>query len=143
MFKFPSGKYIGEVTAPPEGFGDPQRMCSDDKGNVYVTNTGELTIDVYAHDGTYIRTLSDHGVYPVDCAFDRSTGNLAVSSLLNVSDGPGNIAVYANATGSPTTSTSDSFLHFYFLSYMGKTGILYFDGENYSNKFAYGSLGTG
>jgi hypothetical protein len=138
MFGFPSNKYIGQVAAPPEGFGLPEGMCSDDKGDVYVPNGGEFTIDEFAHDGTFIRSLSDTGEYTISCAFDRSSGDLAVSSETNVENGPGSIQIYAKASGSPTTYTSSSFARFFFLGYMGKTGVLYLDGQNNSNQFAYG-----
>jgi DNA-binding beta-propeller fold protein YncE len=39
VFDFPSNSYIGELSSPPEGFNEPQGMCSDNKGDVYVANT--------------------------------------------------------------------------------------------------------
>jgi hypothetical protein len=143
MFDFPSNTYIGQLAAPPEGFSEPQGMCSDNKGNVYLANTGVQSIDEFAHDGTYVRTLSDTGQYPVGCAFDKSTGNLAVSNIISTSDGAGSISVYTNATGTPTNYAGGGFQRIYFLAYMGKTGVLYFDGENTSYAVAYGSLSNG
>jgi hypothetical protein len=143
MFRFPSNKYIGQVAAPPEGFGLPEGMCNDDKGDVYIANSGEYTIDEYSHDGTFVRALPEPGESSISCAFDRSTGDLAVSNETNVENGPGSVTVYKKATGSPTTYTSSEFAHIYFLDYMGKTGVLYFDGTNNSNQFVYGSLRKG
>jgi hypothetical protein len=143
MFDFPSNTYIGQVAAPPEGFSEPQGMCSDNKGNVYLANTGVSSIDEFSHDGTYVRTLSDAGQYPVGCAFDKSTGNLAVSNITNTGGGTGTIGIFTNASGTPTDFAGGGFQRFYFLAYMGKTGVLYFDGENSSDVLAYGSLSNG
>jgi hypothetical protein len=143
MFRFPSNKYIGEVAPPPEGFGLPEGMCNDDKGNMYVANSGEFTVDEYTHEGTFVRALSEPGEYSISCAFDRSTGDLAVSNETNLDNGPGSISIYKNATGSPTTYSSGDFEGIFFLDYMGKTGVLYFDGTNGSNQFVYGSLQNG
>jgi hypothetical protein len=143
MFDFPSNKYIGQLAAPPEGFNEPQGMCSDNKGDVYLANTANETVDEFSHSGAFIRSLSDSGEYPVGCAIDRSTGNLAVSNIYSETYGAGSIAVYKNATGTPHLYSSSAFLRIYFLSYMGKTGVLYFDGESNAYTFGYGSLSNG
>jgi DNA-binding beta-propeller fold protein YncE len=143
MFDFPSDTYIGQLSAPPEGFNEPQGMCSDNKGDVYVANTGNETVDEFSHSGTFVQSLSDSGEYPVACAFDRSTGNLAVSNIYSATYAAGSIAVYKKATGTPQLYTSNAFLRMYFLSYMGKTGVLYFDAESSAYAFGYGSLSNG
>jgi hypothetical protein len=143
MFDFPSGAYIGSLPAPPEGWALPTGMCSDDKGNVYIANEAELTVDVYAHDGTFLRALKAYPAYPVACAFDRSTGDLAVSSLTDVQNATGGISIYTNASGTATRYTDPSAPLIYFLGYMGKTGVLYFDAETNNSQFVYGSLRKG
>jgi hypothetical protein len=143
MFDFPSSAYVGELAAPPEGFDEPQGLCSDNKGDVYVANTAAQAIDEFAHDGKYLRTLSEPIGYPVACAWDRSTGNLAVSNIFGTNDGTGSIAIYRKATGSPKLYSNNEFARFYFLSYMGKTGVLYFDGESSADETTYGSLQNG
>jgi hypothetical protein len=143
MYDFPSNTYIGELSPPPEGFSEPQGMCSDNKGNVFVTNTGESTIDEFSHNGTFIQALSDPGQYPVSCAFDKSTGNLAAGNIVSTSDGAGSIALYTNASGTPQIISGSGIQRVYFMAYAGKTGVLYFDGENSSYETAYGSLQNG
>jgi hypothetical protein len=144
LFDFPSNTYIGELAGPPEGFADPQGMCSDNKGDVYIANTLASTIDEFAHDGTYIRTLSDPGQYPAGCAFDPSTGNLAVSNIVSTDVGYGSLSIYANATGTPALYSSAGFGKIFFVGYMGKTGVLYLDGQDRSvETTVYGSFSGG
>jgi hypothetical protein len=143
MYDFPSNTYIGQLSSPPEGFQEPQGMCSDNKGDVYLANTGEESIDEFAHDGTYVQTLKDSGEYPVGCAFDKSTDNLAVSNIISTSDSAGSVAIYTKATGTPQIVSGGGFQRVFFLAYAGKTGVLYLDGENASYGFAYGSLKSG
>ncbi|MEO7201706.1 MAG: hypothetical protein ABIZ82_03840, partial [Candidatus Tumulicola sp.] len=52
IFTFPSGTYLGSAPGPPEGFSEPQGMCSDKNGNVFVANTENSKIDEYSGDGT-------------------------------------------------------------------------------------------
>jgi hypothetical protein len=143
MYEFPSNKYIGQVSPPPEGFGEPQGMCSDNQGNVFVANTAKTTIDEFAHDGTYVTSLNDPGQYPVGCAFDKSTGNLAVSNVVSTTSAPGSVSIYTHARGTPTIISAKGFLRVFFLAYAGKTGVLYLDGETPSYEAAYGSLKGG
>ena len=97
IYSYPGAKLAGQLT----GFSAPQGMCSDDTGNVYVTDGGNSDVDVYTHGGTSpIAVLNDAGYVPSDCAFDKSTGNLAVTNYTALS-GQGNVAIYAGARGYP------------------------------------------
>jgi len=82
--------------------------CSDPSGHVYVTQhgaSGSGEVIEFAHAGTKaIATFSDTGM-ATGCAYDRSTGNLAVANSYDADapGGPGpDIAVYADETGAPT-----------------------------------------
>jgi hypothetical protein len=143
MYEFPSNKYIGQVSPPPEGFAEPHGMCSDNQGNVFVANTAKMTIDEFSHNGAYIRPLSDSGEYPAGCAFDKATGNLAVSNVISTTSAPGSVSIYTHATGTPKIFSSGGFQRVFFLAYAGKTGVLYLDGETPSYEAAYGSLKGG
>ncbi len=48
VFDYPSGKLVGKLT----GFHDPQGMCVDQKGDVYITNPQFGLLFEYAHGGT-------------------------------------------------------------------------------------------
>jgi hypothetical protein len=144
MYDFPSNTYLGELSPPPSNvFAEPQGLCSDDKGDVFVTNTGTESIFEFSHNGTFLHALNDFGWYPVACSFDRSTGNLAVSNLETTTDGPGSIAIYTHASGYASIISGPGVKRFFFLAYAGKTGVLYFDGEGTSYSTVFGSLKNG
>lgn len=47
VYDYPSGKLVGKLT----GFNDPQGMCVDQKGDVYITNPPYGLLVEYAHGG--------------------------------------------------------------------------------------------
>ena len=98
VYTYPGGKLVGTLSS---GFGSATAMCSDARGNVWIVNPsyfGTSTLVEYAHGGNEpIATLQDPNKnIPQACSVDPVTGNLAVANL------NANIAVYANARGSPT-----------------------------------------
>jgi hypothetical protein len=143
IFTFPSGTYIGAAPAPPEGFSEPQGMCSDKAGNVFVANTENSTIDEYAGNGTFTQALSDPGEYPVGCAVDPKSGTLAVSNIISTSDGAGGISLYKHASGTPRQLTDPNMFEVFFISYYGSTGNLYYSGFNNSFDAAISSYVSG
>jgi len=48
VYEYPSGKQVGKLT----GFHDPQGMCVDQKGDVYITDSQFGLLLEYAHGGT-------------------------------------------------------------------------------------------
>ena len=132
IFTFPSGTYIGAAPAPPEGFAQPQGMCSDKAGDVFVANTSSGTIDEYAGNGTFVKALFDPNEYPVGCAIDPSSGTLAVSNIISSGDNAGGISLYKNASGKPRQLTDPNMIEIYFIAYYGSTGKLFYSGFNNS-----------
>jgi hypothetical protein len=122
MFSMPTMALKGTLT----GFSEPQGMCSDGKGNIWITNTGTLQIYQYSRAGTLLNTLSDPTGDPVGCAINRANGDLAVTNIFNNS-GDGTVEVYANATGTPTSYSNPSQTENFFDAYDG-SGNLYVDG---------------
>ena len=114
FFSYPSGSLTGTLT----GFGTPQGLCSDNAGDVFVTDEKDADVVEYAHGGTSpIKTLEDSG-RPSSCAVDPATGDLAVSNFNSF------VSIYKQAEGSPTDySTAASAV---FCTY-GKHGKLYID----------------
>ena len=124
VLTYPKGKLVGTLT----GFDHPQGECVDAAANVWITNTNASQIVEYAHGGTVaIATLTDSGQYPVACAVDPTTGNLAVTAIFSTNDGEGDVAIYADAQGTPTTYTAPLILYYYFCGYDDK-GDLFIDG---------------
>jgi hypothetical protein len=133
VYSYPSGSYMGALAAPPEGFSEPQGMCSDKNGNVFIANTENSKIDEYAPSGTFTQALSDPGEFPAGCAVDPKSGTLAVSNIISTSDYAGGISLYANASGAPQQLTDPNMFEVFFIGYLGKTGNLYYSG--FDNSF--------
>ena len=142
LFTYPNGAYLGQLPAPPEGWSEPQGECVDNRGNVYIANTSRSTIDEYSHGGTFIQSLTDAGQYPVSCAFDRTSGNLAVANVISVSGGPGSISTY-HAGALQNTFPVPNMFRVYFVGYAGGTGTLWLDGSDSSGVFRYDSFSGG
>ncbi|HEY2473840.1 MAG TPA: hypothetical protein VGI19_03470 [Candidatus Cybelea sp.] len=143
VFNYANGSYVGALAAPPEGWFQPQGECVDKLGHVFITNTNMSTIDEYKHNGTFVRALADPDEYPVGCAYDRSTGNLAVSNLITKEGKAGSVAIYIKAKGNPTLYTDPNIYSVYFLGYAGNSGTLYLDGFSFGSSVEYDSFSGG
>jgi hypothetical protein len=138
LFKLSTLKHLGTIT----GFDNPQGACSDNKGNVWITNLSGQNIIEYSHEGVLENTLSDTSGYPVGCAWDPTTGNLAVTNIEDVSSAPGTVLVYHHASGSPTAYRNKAQQFNYFAGYDTK-GNLFFDGKNSGDTFMLSELAKG
>jgi hypothetical protein len=127
VFSYPAGKLVGTLT----GFDGPTGLCSDSKGDVFVTDTGVEEIVEYAHGAKKPReTLTEVGYFPNGCAVDPSTGDLAVANYAkSPTIGPGSIAIYKGAKGTPANYTDPAFGEYFFCGYDDKHN-LYADGVN-------------
>jgi hypothetical protein len=123
IFSLPAMALMGTLT----GFDEPQGMCSDKAGNIWITNTGTRQIYQYSRTGTLLNTLNDPSGYPVGCAVYKANGNLAVTNLFGYPSGDGTVEVYANATGTPTAYSNPSQTENFFDAY-DSNGNLYVDG---------------
>lgn len=90
VYTYPAVQRVGTLT----GFADPQGLCVDKAGNVYITLLDGRVLE-YAHGGTTpIKTLSAGSRPLVGCSVDRVTGNLAVTARYN-------LAIFKNARSKP------------------------------------------
>lgn len=128
LFKVGTLKHLGTIT----GFDNPQGACSDNKGNVWITNLDGQDIVEYSHEGVLENTLTDTTGYPVGCAWDSTTGDLAVTNLFDLSSESGAVLIYHHASGSPTAYRNTAQFYYYFAGYDAK-GNLFFDGRNGSS----------
>ncbi|MGB8965283.1 MAG: hypothetical protein WCB99_06555 [Candidatus Cybelea sp.] len=129
VYTYPGGESVGTLS----GRLGENGLCSDSAGNVFtsaMSDSGESSaIYEYAHGGTSpIATLSDPGI-AFGCAFDPTSGNLAVANFedYNNRGDVGDIAVYASEKGTPKIYCC-SFFRNYFCAYDGK-GDLYVTGD--------------
>jgi hypothetical protein len=109
---------------------------------VYFANTSLSTVDEYAHSGKYVQTILDPGQFPVGCAFDKLTGNVAISNIIDTSGGPGNITIW-NGSSLSGPFFPPKMSRVYFLGYEGKTGRLWLSGSDSSGYFQYDSYAGG
>jgi hypothetical protein len=128
IWSYPKGEFEGVLTG--DGLNDPLGMCTDKSGDVFVANHYSADVIEFAHGGTTpIATLSDSGEYPQSCAIDPTTGNLAVTSYYGpYGESPGDVAIYAGATGMPTSYSAPNFFLYDYCGYDNK-GNLYVDGN--------------
>ncbi len=96
VFTYPEGKLVGQL-------GQAKGICSDGNGNVFVVQFGAQDVLEYSHGSTKFKNLNDSGNAPWGCAVDPTTGNLAVVG--GYFHAPENVAIFANASGSPTVYT--------------------------------------
>jgi hypothetical protein len=139
IFSYPGGRYVGMLDGLA---GEPHGVCSDQAGNVFVTelNFGNNHVQEYTHGGTTpIATLDAPGE-PEECSVDRTTGNLAVA-IYTYGSGPTGVAVYVGAQGNPTTYTDPSFIEMTACSY-DQHGNLFVGGAN-QRGFALAELPAG
>ncbi len=123
VYAFPSLKPAGKLT----GFDEPQGECGDAKGNVWITSTGNETVYKYAHGATQPSALrSDPIGFPIGCAVDPASGDLAIVNFEDFSGG-GSVLVYKHARGAPAAYSNPKGLSSYFAAYDGK-GDLYVSG---------------
>jgi hypothetical protein len=141
IFTYPGRKYVGTLQ---ELLADPEGVCSDTSGDVFVTEFGlggDNYVQEYAHGAlTPIATLDAPGE-PLECSVDRTTGNLAVA-IYTYSSSPTGVAIYAGAQGSPTEYSDSSFRELTACSYDDK-GDLFVGGDNPQGAFALAELRPG
>jgi hypothetical protein len=135
VYSLPALKLMATVT----GFSQPQGECSDNKGNVWIADTNAQTMYELSHHGRLVNEIKTTGAYPVSCAWDATTGDLAVMSLFNGSGTSGDVLVYASGSGSGVPYTNPSQYYYDFGGYDSE-GNLFFDGLDTNGNFILSEL---
>lgn len=142
IYTYKDHALVGTIT----GFFNPEGLCSDAAGNVYVTNDtseGVHQITEYAHGSTTaLRTINDPDGRANGCSVDPKTGDLAVADFWGPSEGIGNVAVWHNATGTPVSYSNPNIWYYYYCGYDNK-GNLFVDGETQGSVFGLGEVKRG
>jgi len=125
IFTMPAMQLKGTLT----GFSEPQGMCSDKQGNIWVANTGTLQGLKYSRTGQLLGSVSDPNGPPVGCAVNPANGDLVLTDIFGNS-GAGGIEVYHNGSGSPTRYTNPAQYEYFFAAF-NDDGDLYVDGFSY------------
>jgi hypothetical protein len=141
VYSYPDGKRKQRLT----GFTDPGGECADSAGDVFVTNTGGSDVLEYAHGASKAKaTLSDPGYFPIGCAVDPVSGNLAVTNFSKTSSsGGGDVVVYAHAKGSIAGRYRDDKIPGMLLCAYDDHGDLFVDGDASGSSFAFAELPQG
>lgn len=123
---------VAELT----GFSQPMGECVDKTGDVFIADYGAKKIVEYAHAGRKpLRTLDDSPYAPYACSVDPTTGSLAVANETGSSN-QGNIAVYANASGSPKFFTVKSISEFQACAYDNEGNLLASNGQAGGSRYS-------
>ena len=142
IYTYTGHKLVGTLT----GFFNPEGLCVDKAGDVYVTNDtsyGVHQISEYAHGSTTVlRVINDPDGRANGCSVDPKTGDLAVANFWGPTEREGNVAVWAHASGSPTTYSNPNIYYYYYCSY-DNHGNLFADGETYGSVFGLGERAAG
>ena len=131
----PSGKLLGQLS----GLSEPQGIAADGKGNIYIADTSNSRIQIYAppyNKGP--KTLNDPGEYPSDVSVLNNGEFVAVANIISTSGGPGNVILYKNGKIVKTISNA-TFSRVYFCGFDGN-GNLYIDGENSDGSAVLGEI---
>jgi hypothetical protein len=136
MFSLPDLKLKGTLT----GFDEPQGMCPE-KGNIWVANTGTEQVMELSRTGKVLATIDDPDGYPVGCAYDPTTGDLAVTNIFGF-EGAGQILVYPSPSSTPKELAIPDQYYYYFDGY-DTQGNLFVSGKNESGDFFLGEVPAG
>ncbi len=131
-----------KLTGTINGFDQPQGECADSKGDVWVTDTNALAIYELSHQGRLENTIDDTDGYPVGCAWDSTTGSLAVMDLFGAGSTAGNVLVFAKGTKLPVTVTNNTQYTYDFGGY-DADGNLFFDGRDANGNYMLSELPKG
>jgi hypothetical protein len=131
VYTYGERSYVGIL----KGINNPQTLCSDKAGNVFVPEGSDSKVLEFAHGGTSsIATFNDAGHSPRACSADKVTGNVAVID--------GGVAIYQNASTHPTRHQDAKFASYHFCGY-DDSGNLFVDGNDDSGRFAFAELPKG
>ncbi len=141
IYQLSTVKVVNTVT----GLTDPQGECSDTKGDVWVTDAGVDSIYELSHQGRLENTLTGTA-YPVGCAWDPTTGNLAVMSLFGSGSGSGShgaVTIYPKRARGSSHQYQNPEQYYYNFGGYDTNGDLFFDGRSESGAFMLSELPKG
>jgi DNA-binding beta-propeller fold protein YncE len=132
--------YSGQQVGLLQGFSEPDGVCSDSQGDVYVTDIGAQIVYEYARGGTLpINVIDDSGQYPNSCAVDPTSGSLAVAN----DSSHANVLVFPPGSFTvPTAYTAPNMDDYEFCGY-DSAGNLYVDGYGAKSSFQLAELPKG
>jgi hypothetical protein len=139
-YRVKSGKLYGQIT----GLSFPYGQCVDRHGNVYVVDNATAKIYEYAHGGTTpIATADDAYGYPIGCAVDHASGNVAVANFDSLASGAGGVDVFTGGLGGSQTNYTDANLYHLWPPGYDRSGNLFVQATDYSGYTKFAELPAG
>lgn len=138
IYSWPKGELVGSLSG---FFVEPEGLCSDNDGNVFITDDYLAETLEFAHgSSTLNQTLTDPGYVPNGCAVNPASGDLAVANKIGPTRrssrlGRGSVAIYKNASGTPINFVSHDVYSEYFCGY-DANGDLFVDGYSANARHA-------
>jgi len=122
IYSYKTRKLVGTLT----GFIEPEGLCSNVYGDVFVVDYGSVKIYEYRHGGTKVINTLSSGGWSFSCAVDPTTGDLAVTNggIL----GGGDLVVFKQAQGTPIAYSAPGFLSDFWWCAYDNHGNLFADG---------------
>jgi hypothetical protein len=137
IYNYSSRSAAGKLT----GFKQPSGQCVDGTRDVWIAELQGFDVVAYAHGGkTPIARLSTDG-YPIGCAIDAASGDLAVANLYT-KHGRGSIQVWKHASGTPATY-KPSRLYYLWPPAYDDEGNLFVEGELQDGSYGVSELPRG
>ncbi len=134
VYNYKNYTMVGQLT----GFKVPYGQCVDDERNVWIAEFSGRDVVEYAHGGKIpLKRLHTNG-YPIGCAFDPTTGKLAVANFYSNS-GPGDIEVWRHASGTPATFRPTKLYYLWPPAYDNR-GNLFVEGQAYHAGYGVAEL---
>jgi len=133
-----SGKQLAQLT----GFSEPQGLATDVKNNLYVADTNNSQILVYAPPYTKKpKKLADPGYYPAGVSV-LTLGGATYVAVSNICSAPdctrGGFKIFKNGVGQKAFKSS-AIYRVYFLAF-DATGNVYADGQDSDGNLVVGEL---
>jgi|GEM_PF-1206411 len=110
-----------------DGFKQPAGECVDRKNDVWITDFRAYDVVKYGHGGSKPIEILQTAGHPIGCAVDFTSGNLAVVNFFT-KNGPGNLQVWKNGGGKPTTYTPAALYYLWPPAY-NANGAVFFEGR--------------
>jgi hypothetical protein len=118
IYDYATKAKVGDLT----GFKGPYGQCVDAKSHVWITELNGFQVSEYAHGGAKpLRRLRTSG-YPIGCAVDPNTGDLAVANF-STAHGTGNVEVWTDARGKPAIYHPGKLWYLWPPAYDGKSNL--------------------
>src|ERR1700722_4048937 len=115
IYRYWQHTIVGVLT----NFVQPEGICSDRAGNVYIVDRHNKTISEYAHAGQKLIKILDDPQAPWACSVDPASGDLAVANWRKES-----VAIYKDAMGTPQLYRPNDTEHFIGCAYDDRGDLL-------------------